>query len=72
MFILGADIEKIAAGDPIRAIVEDMQTIAAPDQNQLAKFVRMLGKHVLRIAIRHRHGLRRAGKKIGFSENELA
>jgi hypothetical protein len=57
VFIFGANVKQIPAGNAVRAIVENVQTVAAPHQHQLAKLVRVFGKDVLRIAIRHRNSL---------------
>ncbi len=64
MFIFGANVKQIAAGYPVRTIVKDMQTIAAPDQNQLAKLVGMLSKDILRITIGHGDSLLLMRKKV--------
>ncbi len=69
MFIFGANIEQIAAGNTVGTVIEDMQAVAAPDQHQLAKFVGMLSKNVLRITIRHRNGLCGTGEKLVFSKD---
>ncbi|MMZ71390.1 hypothetical protein D1872_347550 [compost metagenome] len=69
MFVFRADVKQVAAGDAIRAVVEDVQAVAAPHQHQLAKLVRVLGKDVLRIAIGHRHGLHGVSKEIGFAKD---
>ena len=41
-----------------------MQTIAAPDQNQLAKLVGMLSKDILRLTIGHGDSLLLMRKKV--------
>ena len=69
MFILSANVKQVAAGNTIGTVVENVQTVAAPDHHQLGEFMGMLSKDILWIAVSHRHGLRRAGKKIGFSKN---
>ncbi len=62
--VLGADIEEIAPGNTIRAIVKNMQAVAAPDQHQLVELMGVFSKDVLRIAIGHRDRLPGPGKKI--------
>ncbi len=57
VFIFGANVKQIATGYPVRAIVKDMQTITAPDHDQLAKLVGMLSKDILRITVSHGHSL---------------
>ncbi|MNP60107.1 hypothetical protein D3C76_1551580 [compost metagenome] len=69
MFIFGADVEQIPAGNAVGPIVENVQTVAAPDQHQFTELMGVLSKDVLRIAIRHRDGLACGGKKIIFTEN---
>ena len=69
MFIFGADVEQVSARDAVGTVVEDVQAVAPPHQRQLAELVGMLGKDVLRIAVRHRDGLTRGGKKIIFTKN---
>jgi len=49
-----------------------MQAITAPYQHQFAKIVCMFGKDILRIAVRHRDGLRGGGKKISSAKNQLS
>ena len=53
MFIFGANVKQIATGYPVRTIVKDMQSIAAPDQNQLAKLVGMVSLDIVGITIGH-------------------
>ena len=69
VFIFGADVKQVAARDAVGAIVENVQAVAAPHQHQLAKFMGVFGKDVLRIAIRHRDGLPGGGKKIIFAKD---
>ena len=64
MTILGANIEEIAPGNAIRAIVKNMQTVTAPNQHQLVELMSVFSKDVLRIAIGHRDRLPGPGKKI--------
>ncbi len=53
MFVFSANVKQIATGYPVRTIVKNMQTIAAPDQDQLAKFMGMFRKDILRITVSH-------------------
>ena len=69
MFIFGTNVKQIPPGNPVRPIVENVQTVAAPHQHQLIKFVRVFSKDVLRIAIRHRNSLFSGGKKVIFAKN---
>ena len=69
MFIIRANIEQVSARDAVGTVVEDVQAVTAPNQHQLAKLVGMFGKDVLRVAIGHRDGLTRGGKKIIFAKN---
>ncbi len=64
MFVFGANVKQIATGYSVWTIVKDMQTIAAPDQDQLAKFMGMLRKDILRIAVSHGNSLLLMRKKI--------
>ena len=69
MFVFSADVEQVSARDAVGAVVEDVQAVASPYQHQLAKLVGVLGKDVLRVAVGHRDGLTRGGKKIIFAKN---
>ena len=64
VFIFGANVKQIATGYPVRAIVQDMQAITAPDQNQLAKLMGMLSKDILRITIGYGDSLLLMRKKV--------
>ncbi len=64
MFVFGTDIKQIATGYPVRAIVENMQAIAAPYHHQFAKLMSMFSKHILRVTIGHRDGLLVIRKKV--------
>ncbi len=64
MFVFGANVKQIATGYSVRTIVKDMQTIAAPDQDQLAKFMGMLSKDILRITIGYGDSLLLMRKKV--------
>ena len=68
MFIVSMNIKEIATGNAIRAIVEYMQTITAPDNHQLTKIMCMFGKDILRITVSHSDCLLVAGKKIIFEK----
>ena len=72
VFVFSADVEQVSARDAVGTVVEDVQAIAPPHQHQLAKLVGVLGKDVLRVAVGHRDGLTRGGKKIIFAKNELS
>ncbi len=67
MFIVSMNV-KIATGNAIRAIVEYMQTITAPDNYQLTKIMCMFSKDILRITVSHSDCLLVAGKKIIFEK----
>ncbi|KXB45381.1 hypothetical protein HMPREF0208_01413 [Citrobacter koseri] len=67
--VLGANIKQIAARDAVRAIVEHMQTVAAPDQHQFTKLVCMFREHILRIAIGNRDSLAVIRKKVFFQKD---
>ena len=62
------NVKEIATGNAIRAIVEYMQTIAAPDNYQLTKIMCMFSKDILRITVSHSDCLLVAGKKIIFEK----
>ena len=66
MLVFGANIKQIATGDAIGTVIEHMQTIAAPDDHQLTKIMRMFGKHILRIAIGDSDGLSGIRKEVIF------
>jgi len=69
MFVFGTNIKQIAPRNAIRTVVKNVQTIPAPDQHQFAELVSMFSKHILRIAICHRHRLPDAGEEVGFTKN---
>ena len=67
--VFGADIKEIAAGDAVRPVIQHMQPVAAPHQHQFAELVGMLGKDVLRVAIRHDDRLGGCREEIRFPEH---
>ena len=67
MFIFGANVEQIAAGNAPGAIVKDVQPVASPHQHQLAELMGMFGKDILRVAVCHRHCLCGGREKLLFT-----
>ena len=60
--ILVADIEDVAAGNQPGAIVEDMQAVAAPDDDNFAELMPVRGKRGLRHTFSHRNRQAWGGK----------
>lgn len=67
MFIFGANIEQITAGNAPGTVVENMQPVAPPHQHQLAELMGVFSEDVLRIAVSHRHRLRGGREKFLFT-----
>ena len=67
VFIFGANVEQIAAGNAPGAIVKDVQPVASPHQHQLAELMGMFGKDILRVAVCHRHCLCGGREKLLFT-----